>query len=55
MLSITGGTGLYELDGLDIHDRLGGDTPSGEVLRGTLHGQTVLFRGKRSINHALSA
>jgi purine nucleoside phosphorylase len=47
MLDIIGGTDLYKLDGLDIHERLGGDTPfgtpSGEVLRGTLYSQPVLF------------
>ncbi|MDM7943399.1 MAG: S-methyl-5'-thioinosine phosphorylase [Hydrogenophaga sp.] len=57
MLAIIGGTGLYELDGLDIHDRLGGDTPfgtpSGEVLRGTLHGQTVLFLARHGAGHRL--
>ena len=57
MLAIIGGTGLYELDGLDIHDRLGGDTPfgtpSGEVLRGNLHGQTVLFLARHGAGHRL--
>lgn len=57
MLAIIGGTGLYELDGLDIHERLGGDTPfgapSGEVLRGTLHGQTVLFLARHGAGHRL--
>ena len=57
MLAIIGGTGLYELDGLDIHDRLGGDTPfgtpSGEVLRGTLRGQPVLFLARHGAGHRL--
>jgi 5'-methylthioadenosine phosphorylase len=57
MLAIIGGTGLYELDGLDIHERLGGDTPfgapSGEVLRGTLHGQTLLFLARHGAGHRL--
>ncbi|MDZ4400233.1 S-methyl-5'-thioinosine phosphorylase [Hydrogenophaga sp.] len=57
MLAIIGGTGLYELDGLDIHERLGGDTPfgtpSGEVLRGTLRGQTVLFLARHGAGHRL--
>jgi 5'-methylthioadenosine phosphorylase len=57
MLAIIGGTGLYELDGLDIHERLGGDTPfgtpSGEVLRGTLHGQAVLFLARHGAGHRL--
>jgi 5'-methylthioadenosine phosphorylase len=41
MLAIVGGTGLYELPGLDILERIAGDTPfgraSGDVLRGCLH------------------
>lgn len=57
MLAIIGGTGLYELDGLDIHERLDGDTPfgtpSGEVLRGTLRGQTVLFLARHGAGHRL--
>lgn len=57
MLAIIGGTGLYELEGLDIHERLGGDTPfgtpSGEVFRGTLHGQTVLFLARHGAGHRL--
>lgn len=57
MLAIIGGTGLYELDGLDIHELLGGDTPfgtpSGEVLRGTLHGQAVLFLARHGAGHRL--
>jgi 5'-methylthioadenosine phosphorylase len=57
MLAIIGGTGLYELDGLDIHERLGGDTPfgtpSGDVLRGTLHGQSVLFLARHGAGHRL--
>lgn len=57
MLAIIGGTGLYELEGLDIHKRLDGDTPfgtpSGEVLRGTLRGQTVLFLARHGAGHRL--
>jgi 5'-methylthioadenosine phosphorylase len=57
MLAIIGGTGLYELDGLDIHERQGGDTPfgtpSGEVLRGTLHGQELLFLARHGAGHRL--
>ncbi len=57
MLAIIGGTGHYELDGLDIHERLDGDTPfgtpSGEVLRGTLRGQTVLFLARHGAGHRL--
>lgn len=57
MLAIIGGTGLYELDGLDIHERLGSDTPfgmpSGEVLRGTLQGHPVLFLARHGAGHRL--
>lgn len=57
MLAIIGGTGLYELDGLAIVERLGGDTPfgapSGEVLRGTLQGQSVLFLARHGAGHRL--
>ena len=57
MLAIIGGTGLYELEGLDIHERLGGDTPfgapSGEVLRGTLHGKELLFLARHGAGHRL--
>jgi 5'-methylthioadenosine phosphorylase len=57
MLAIIGGTGLYELEGLDIQARLGGDTsfgmPSGEVLRGTLHGQPLLFLARHGAGHRL--
>ncbi len=57
MLAIIGGTGLYDLDGLDIDDRLGGDTPfgtpSGEILRGRLHGQPLLFLARHGAGHRL--
>ncbi len=57
MLAIIGGTGLYELEGLDIHERLGGDTPfgmpSGDVVRGTLHGKELLFLARHGAGHRL--
>jgi 5'-methylthioadenosine phosphorylase len=57
MLAIVGGTGLYELPGLVIEERLAGDTPfgapSGDVLRGTLHGQRVLFLARHGAGHRL--
>jgi len=57
MLAIIGGTGLYELAGLDIEQRLGGDTPfgmpSGEVLKGRLHGRPVLFLARHGAGHRL--
>jgi purine nucleoside phosphorylase len=47
MLAIVGGTGLYELPGLEITHRSRDTTPfgdpSGEVLRGRLRSNEVLF------------
>jgi 5'-methylthioadenosine phosphorylase len=55
MLAIVGGTGLYELPGLTVVERLGGDTPfgtpSGEVLRGTMHGRPLLFLARHGAGH----
>jgi 5'-methylthioadenosine phosphorylase len=52
-----GGTGLYELAGLDIEARLGGDTPfgqpSGEVLRGRIGDKTLLFLSRHGAGHRL--
>ncbi len=57
MLAIIGGTGLYELAGLEIEARLGGDTPfgtpSGEVLRGRLGDKTLLFLSRHGAGHRL--
>ena len=57
MLAIIGGTGLYELPGLDIVERIAGDTPfgraSGDVLRGRLHEQDVLFLARHGAGHRL--
>jgi 5'-methylthioadenosine phosphorylase len=57
MLAIIGGTGLYDLEGLDIEERIGGGTPfgepSGEILRGRLHGQAVLFLARHGGGHRL--
>lgn len=57
MLAIVGGTGLYELPGLDITDRIGGATPfgepSGEVLRGRFKGNEVLFLARHGAGHRL--
>jgi 5'-methylthioadenosine phosphorylase len=55
MLAIIGGTGLYDLPGLSITDRLSGDTPfgapSGEILRGRLHAHEVLFLARHGAGH----
>jgi 5'-methylthioadenosine phosphorylase len=57
MLAIVGGTGLYELPGLAVEERLHGDTPfggpSGEVVRGTLHGRPLLFLARHGAGHRL--
>ena len=57
MLAIVGGTGLYDLPGLEIEARLGGDTPfgtpSGEVLQGRLAGQPLLFLARHGAGHRL--
>ncbi len=57
MLAIVGGTGLYELPGLDIERRIDEATPfgapSGPVLLGRAHGRTVLFLARHGAGHRL--
>lgn len=57
MLAIIGGTGLYQLPGLDLQDSLPPDTPFGAasapVQRGQLHGQPVLFLPRHGAGHRL--
>ncbi len=57
MLAIIGGTGLYDLAGMDVEARLDGDTPfgmpSGPVLRGRMGGQTLLFLARHGTGHRL--
>lgn len=57
MLAIVGGTGLYDLPGLQVEQRLAVDTPfgtpSGEVLRGRLHGKELLFMARHGAGHKL--
>jgi 5'-methylthioadenosine phosphorylase len=57
MLAIIGGTGLYDLAGLDIEERLTGDTPfgtpSGAVLRGRIGAQRLLFLARHGSGHRL--
>lgn len=57
MLAIVGGTGLYQLPGLQITERLDAPTPfgaaSGEVLRGRLGGLDVLFLARHGAGHRL--
>ena len=57
MLAIIGGTGLYELPGLHIEQRLDEPTPfgapSGPLLCGRSHGRTVLFLARHGAGHRL--
>lgn len=57
MLAIVGGTGFYELPGLEVEQRIDGATPfgaaSGEVLRGRAGGQPVLFLARHGAGHRL--
>jgi 5'-methylthioadenosine phosphorylase len=57
MLAIVGGSGLYELEGLQIEQRFAGTTPfgeaSGEVALGTLHGKRLLFLARHGRGHRL--
>ena len=57
MLAIIGGTGLYDLAGMDIEDRIDADTPfgaaSGAVMRGRVGGQQILFLARHGAGHRL--
>lgn len=57
MLAIIGGTGLYDLAGMQIQQELSPDTPfgraSGPVLQGRLHGRELLFLARHGAGHRL--
>jgi 5'-methylthioadenosine phosphorylase len=57
MLAIVGGTGLYELSGLQIEQRIEAETPfgapSGAVLRGRLGETSLLFLARHGSGHRL--
>ena len=57
MLAIIGGTGLYELAGMQIEHRIEGDTPfgapSGSVVQGHIHGRPVMFLARHGAGHRL--
>jgi 5'-methylthioadenosine phosphorylase len=57
MLAIIGGTGLYDLPGLVIDQRISGETPfgtpSGDILRGRLYDKEVLFLARHGAGHRL--
>jgi 5'-methylthioadenosine phosphorylase len=57
MLAIVGGTGLYDLQGLDVQERLAQPTPfgvpSGEIVVGRFGGQPLLFLARHGAGHRL--
>ena len=57
MLAIIGGTGLYDLPGLQLTDRLSTPTPfgtpSGDIVRGRLHDHEILFLARHGAGHRL--
>jgi 5'-methylthioadenosine phosphorylase len=57
MLAIIGGTGLYELHGLEVLERISGATPfgepSGDIVRGRLNGHSLLFLARHGSGHRL--
>jgi 5'-methylthioadenosine phosphorylase len=57
MLAIIGGTGLYDLTGMDIEERIDADTPfgapSGAVVRGRIGGKQILFLARHGAGHRL--
>lgn len=57
MLAIIGGTGLYDIAGLQVTQRLSQSTPfgapSGDIVRGRLHEHEVLFIARHGQGHRL--
>jgi len=57
MLAIIGGTGLYDLAGMQIDGESSPDTPfgraSGPVLHGRLHGRELLYLARHGAGHRL--
>ncbi|HEX2542908.1 MAG TPA: MTAP family purine nucleoside phosphorylase [Caldimonas sp.] len=57
LLAIVGGTGLYELPGMEVEERILVPTPfgmpSGAVLRGRLDGRPLLFLARHGDGHRL--
>jgi 5'-methylthioadenosine phosphorylase len=57
MLAIVGGTGLYELQGMQIDERLDAHTPFGEasgaISQGRIAGHDVLFLARHGSGHRL--
>ena len=57
MLAIIGGTGLYELAGFEVDERISAETPfgapSGDILQGRLNGKSLLFLARHGAGHRL--
>ncbi len=57
MLAIIGGTGLYDLAGMEIEEHIDTTTPfgkpSGVVQRGRINGQPILFLARHGAGHKL--
>jgi 5'-methylthioadenosine phosphorylase len=57
MLALIGGTGLYDLAGMQIEQRIAGDTPfgmpSGAIVRGRIGGRPLLFLARHGAGHRL--
>ena len=57
MLAIIGGTGLYDLPGLTITERIAQPTPfgqpSGEIMKGRFHSHDVMFLARHGNGHRL--
>ena len=55
MLAVIGGTGIYELAGMQVDGRIEGDTPfgrpSGSIVRGRLGGRELLFLARHGSGH----
>lgn len=57
MLAIIGGTGLYDLEAMEVEERISGDTPfgapSGAVVHGRIGGKPLLFLARHGAGHRL--
>jgi 5'-methylthioadenosine phosphorylase len=57
MLAVIGGTGLYELPGMQVQQHLDEPTPfgapSGRIVKGTLAGRELLFLARHGAGHKL--
>ena len=57
MLAVIGGTGIYELAGMQVEQHLGGPTPfgtpSGSIVKGRLGGRELLFLARHGAGHKL--